>query len=233
MAGLRTLVSVLLVCISYHAITAAHTLAPRDKEDKSGKFSYQCGNSIATVSQMPNIQTCMDFRQLFPIHAAQKNISIPIQSWLAGMCAAKDCPDEGLKAALAELSNGCAAELKNNSPHAGALFSLFTYYKDIKSDYCKNTKKLDFCQPGLVGTVDKLQETKRPFLTVSAQAYCNECNKKSKAETPNPPTKRSEPKKKGSLKVCRGSDLDEKRIQISMPALKEKSEAPAKPEESD
>jgi hypothetical protein len=52
-----------------------------------------------------------------------------LQAWIA---TTEACTDESLKAALAELSTGCAAELTNKSPHAGALFSILSHYKDIR-----------------------------------------------------------------------------------------------------
>ncbi|KAA1073608.1 hypothetical protein PGT21_017634 [Puccinia graminis f. sp. tritici] len=241
MAGLRTLLSVLLVCISYHAITAAHILAPREtKNDNSAKFSPRCGSTIATVSMMPKIQTCINFAKLFPIHSAETNVSTPIKAWISGVCATEACTDESLKEALAELSKGCAAELTNKSPHAGALFSILSHYKDIRSTSCKDTEKLDFCQPDLVGSVEKLEKTGRTFFTVSAQAYCTECDKKSAsekpkssgkkggAEKPNPPSKRSLTKK-NSLHICSGSNLDDKRVEVGLPGPQKKTDAPASP----
>ncbi|KAA1122202.1 hypothetical protein PGTUg99_033574 [Puccinia graminis f. sp. tritici] len=79
MAGLRALVSVLLVCISFQNINAACTLGPRSKKDKSVKFSPECGSAIAIVSVRPEIQKCTNFPKLFPIHASQTGVSAPIQ----------------------------------------------------------------------------------------------------------------------------------------------------------
>ncbi|KAA1108254.1 hypothetical protein PGT21_005914 [Puccinia graminis f. sp. tritici] len=160
------------------------------------------------------------------------------RDWISGVCATEACTDESLKEALAELSKGCAAELTNKSPHAGALFSILSHYKDIRSTSCKDTEKLDFCQPDLVGSVEKLEKTGRTFFTVSAQAYCTECDKKSAsekpkssgkkggAERPNPPSKRSLTKK-NSLHICSGSNLDDKRVEVGLPGPQKKTDAPA------
>ncbi|POW10587.1 hypothetical protein PSTT_05951 [Puccinia striiformis] len=109
--------------------------------------------------------------------------------WITGMCAAKPCTEEALKLAI----DGCKAELTNQAPSTGALFSIFSHYKDIR-----------FCEPSLLDTVENLKHTKRAFFTVSASAYCSECRKKN-ADKPNPPTKRSESDPKEKPDVCSGT----------------------------
>ncbi|KAH9461117.1 hypothetical protein Pst134EA_017427 [Puccinia striiformis f. sp. tritici] len=224
MAVLRDLVSFLLVCISFHAVTGACTPGPKTKTKKGDdkpSFSRQCGATIGTVSVKPEIQTCTNFGGLFPIHSAEGNFSTPIKDWITGMCAAKPCTEQALKLAISDLKDGCKAELTNQAPSTGALFSIFSHYKDIRDTSCKNTDKLDFCEPSLLDTVENLKHTKRAFFTVSASAYCSECRKKN-ADKPNPPTKRSESDPKEKPDVCSGTAaaLEKKSVTIGLPNLK-------------
>ncbi|KAH9450825.1 hypothetical protein Pst134EB_018336 [Puccinia striiformis f. sp. tritici] len=137
------------------------------------------------------------------------------------MCAAKPCTEDALKSAISDLKDGCKAELTNQAPSTGALFSIFSHYKDIRDTSCKNTDKLDFCEPSLLDTVENLKHTKRAFFTVSASAHCSECRKKN-VDKPNPPTKRSESDPKEKPDVCSGTAaaLEKKSVTIGLPNLK-------------
>ncbi|KAI9607376.1 hypothetical protein H4Q26_005895 [Puccinia striiformis f. sp. tritici PST-130] len=172
-------------------------------------------------------------RWIVPYPFAEGNFSTPIKDWITGMCAAKPCTEQALKLAISDLKDGCKAELTNQAPSTGALFSIFSHYKDIRDTSCKNTDKLDFCEPSLLDTVENLKHTKRAFFTVSASAYCSECRKKN-ADKPNPPTKRSESDPKEKPDVCSGTAAAlEKKSSSKGPKESSKSEdKPGKGEKS-
>ncbi|KAH9466019.1 hypothetical protein Pst134EA_013872 [Puccinia striiformis f. sp. tritici] len=230
MAVIHNLVSLLLVSISYQAVTSAYTLSPRaqdhhegKKHDKSKDFSSSCGSTIASVSMNKDIQTCSNFADLFPIHGAKKDFSKAIKEWISGVCAVEPCTDAALKKAKDEMSHGCKDELKNESPDAGALFSILSYYPDIRTNTCQNTDKLDFCQPELLDSVENLKATNRTFFTISAEAYCEDCKKSAGGKSNGTPIKRSHKK---SADVCSGSSLDKVSVTVGLPDLKAKSDAP-------
>ncbi|KAH9454753.1 hypothetical protein MJO28_007763 [Puccinia striiformis f. sp. tritici] len=230
MAVIRNLVSLLLVSMSYQAVTSASTLIRRGKDhdggkghDKSKDFSSSCGSTIASVSMNPDIQTCSNFVDLFPIHGAKKDFSKAIKEWISGVCAVQACTDQALAKAKDELSDGCKDELANDSPDAGALFSIFSFYKKIRTDSCQDTDKLDFCQPELLDSVENLKATNRTFFTISAEAYCEDCKKSVGGKSGGKPSKRSEKK---SADVCSGSSLDKVSVTVGLPDLKAKSDAP-------
>ncbi|KAI9604247.1 hypothetical protein H4Q26_003861 [Puccinia striiformis f. sp. tritici PST-130] len=157
MAVIHNLVSLLLVSISYQAVTSAYTLSPRaqdhhegKKHDKSKDFSSSCGSTIASVSMNKDIQTCSNFADLFPIHGAKKDFSKAIKEWISGVCAVEPVPMQ---------------------------LSRRLRMKYIRTNTCQNTDKLDFCQPELLDSVENLKATNRTFFTISAEAYCEDCKK--------------------------------------------------------
>ncbi|POW04739.1 hypothetical protein PSHT_11107 [Puccinia striiformis] len=208
-------------CLTFHAVTGACTPGPKTKTKKGDdkpSFSRQCGATIGTVSVKPEIQTCTNFGGLFPIHSAEGNFSTPIKDWITGMCAAKPCTEDALKTAISDLKDGCKAELTNQAPSTGALFSIFSHYKDIRDTSCKNTDKLDFCEPSLLDTVENLKHTKRAFFTVSARIVASAERRMSINRT----HQRNDLSliQKRNLTFAAAAALEKKSVTIGLPNLK-------------
>ncbi|OAV93893.1 hypothetical protein PTTG_27137 [Puccinia triticina 1-1 BBBD Race 1] len=194
MVFLRDLMSVLMVSIWVRTVIGATTNAldvtnkggtvtnPSSAMEKTvaaslasnrGELSATCHAAAASMTE--DVGDCADLLGMVKIRLARDSVSTPIKDWLKTMCAATECSDKALASAAAKLTTGCATEMKDKYPDAGAFYSILTTYKTIRTEACPNIDALEFCDPKLEGHMNKQAANKRPFFSAPKAAYCAEC----------------------------------------------------------
>ncbi|KAH9456647.1 hypothetical protein MJO28_006722 [Puccinia striiformis f. sp. tritici] len=199
----------LLMCLNfgYHA-AVAHPSGPQpirppqpntpdsqgpDVAKSAAKLSPPC-QLAASGLVTGEFGTCANIIGLVSILEAKESIVAPIDAWVSGACSSAPCSKEGLATASQTIKTGCAADLKEGSVTAVAMYSILTHYDVTRDMFCTQYKSNStFCLPYVLGNVEsqsgekmtlgemislitgKFTKADRSFMAVPTSAYCNPC----------------------------------------------------------
>ncbi|PLW11854.1 hypothetical protein PCANC_16106 [Puccinia coronata f. sp. avenae] len=186
-----------------------------------GDLTDACRRALLTLAGDETLSTCANLFALDEIRHSKKSISGPIKTWIEGMCKASPCDTASLTKASKLFQSSCETQ---KSVNGAAFYSILSNLAAIRTDACKNTSKLDFCEPSLAGHRKKWEKQGRPFFSVSKEAYCLECGEKSASQPPADGQAGKKPSPKQS--VCSApadpkqkSAPADKAIVVSLPSL--------------
>ncbi|KAI9619541.1 hypothetical protein H4Q26_014306 [Puccinia striiformis f. sp. tritici PST-130] len=125
----------------------------------TGEFGT-CANIIGLVSILEakeSIVAPIDVSPMPISSPSSQEGSLPLGhfAWVSGACSSAPCSKEGLATASQTIKTGCAADLKEGSVTAVAMYSILTHYDVTRDMFCTQYKSNStFCLPYVLGNVE-------------------------------------------------------------------------------